>query len=133
MFWSNLLFILIYLFYVASGGAVGAVLRYLTSNFYKFYFPNFPIGTLFINFIGSFLIGILASNLDSRGTSYIFIKYFLIIGILGSFTTFSTFSLETIQLVNDKKLFLSLVYIFLSISLCIFGAFFGFNINKIWL
>ncbi len=124
---------MIQLIYVASGGAVGAVLRYLTSNFYKFYFPNFPIGTLFINFIGSFLIGILASNLESRGTSYIFIKYFLIIGILGSFTTFSTFSLETIQLVNDKKLFLSLVYIFLSISLCILGAFFGFNINKIWL
>ena len=121
------------LIYVASGGAVGAVLRYLTSNFYRFYFPNFPIGTLFINFIGSFLIGILASNLESRGTSYIFIKYFMIIGILGSFTTFSTFSLETIQLFNDKKLFLSLVYIFLSISLCIFGAFFGFNINKIWL
>ena len=124
---------MINLIYVASGGAVGAVLRYLTSNFYKFYFPNFPIGTLFINFIGSFLIGILASNLESRGTSYIFIKYFLIIGILGSFTTFSTFSLETVQLVNDKKLFLSLVYIFLSISLCILGAFFGFNINKIWL
>ena len=124
---------MINLFYVASGGAVGAVLRYLTSNFYKFYFPNFPIGTLFINFIGSFLIGILASNLESRGTSYIFIKYFLIIGILGSFTTFSTFSLEVIQLINDKKLFLSLVYIFLSISLCILGAFFGFNINKIWL
>jgi len=123
---------LINLIYVASGGAVGAVLRYLTSNFFRFYFPNFPIGTLFINFIGSFLIGILASNLESRGTSYIFIKYFLIIGILGSFTTFSTFSLETIQLVNDKKLFLSLVYILLSISLCIFGAFFGFNINKIW-
>ena len=124
---------MINLIYVASGGAVGAVLRYLTSNFFRFYFPNFPIGTLFINFIGSFLIGILASNLESRGTSYIFIKYFLIIGILGSFTTFSTFSLETIQLVNDKKLFLSLVYIFLSISLCILGAFFGFNINKIWL
>ena len=124
---------MINLIYVASGGAVGAVLRYITSNFYRFYFPNFPIGTLFINFIGSFLIGILASNLESRGTSYIFIKYFMIIGILGSFTTFSTFSLEIIQLANDKKLFLSLVYIFLSISLCIFGAFFGFNINKIWL
>ena len=122
---------MIKLIYVASGGAVGAVLRYLTSNFYKFYFPNFPIGTLFINFLGSFLIGILASHLETKGTSYLFIKYFLIIGILGSFTTFSTFSLEAIQLINDKKLFLLFIYIFLSISLCIFGAFFGLNINKI--
>ncbi|HJO13484.1 MAG: CrcB family protein [Pelagibacteraceae bacterium] len=121
---------MINLFYVASGGSLGAVLRYLTSNFYRFYFPNFPFGTLFINFLGSFLIGILASNLENQGTSYAFIKYFLIIGILGSFTTFSTFSLESIQLINDKKLFLLFIYIFLSISLCIFGAFFGFNINK---
>ena len=124
---------MISLVYVASGGALGAVLRHLTSNFFRFYFPNFPIGTLFINFLGSFLIGILASNLENKGVSYLFIRYILIIGILGSFTTFSTFSLETIQLVNDKKLFLSLVYILLSISLCILGAFFGFNINKIWL
>ena len=122
---------MINLFYVASGGSIGAVLRYLTSNYFRFYFPNFPFGTLFVNFFGSFLIGILASNLENKGVSYSFIRYFLIIGILGSFTTFSTFSLEAIQLINDKKLFLSLVYIFLSISLCILGAFFGFNINKI--
>ena len=122
---------MINLIYVASGGAFGAILRLFTSNFYKLYFPNFPIGTLFVNLFGSFLIGFFASRLENNGTSYVFIKYFLIIGILGSFTTFSTFSLEAIQLINDKKLFLSLVYVFLSISLCIFGAFFGFNINKI--
>ena len=119
------------LIYVASGGAIGAVLRYLIQNFIRFYFPNFPIGTLFINLFGSFLIGFFANKLENTGTSYVFIKYFLIIGVLGSFTTFSTFSLETIQLIYDKKLFLSSVYIFLSIFLCIVGAFFGFNINKI--
>ena len=101
---------MIKLIYVAGGGAVGTVLRYLTSNFYRLYFSNFPLGTLFINFIGSFLVGILASNLENNGTSYFFIKYFLIIGILGSFTTFSAFSFETIQLINDKKFFLSLIY-----------------------
>ena len=122
---------MISLFYVASGGSIGAVLRYLISNFYRFYFPNFPFGTLFINFLGSCLIGVLASSLENKGTSYLFIRYFLIIGILGSFTTFSTFSIEVIQLINEKKLFFSLVYIFLSITLCIFGAFFGFNIKKI--
>jgi len=121
---------LVNLIYVASGGAIGAVLRYLIQNFIRFYFPNFPIGTLFINFAGSFLIGLLASNLEYKGTSSIFIIYFLIIGVLGSFTTFSAFSLETIQLINENKIFLSLVYIFLSMSLCIFGAFFGFFINR---
>ena len=122
---------MISLLYVASGGAIGAVLRYLTSSFYKFYFPNFPIGTLFVNFIGCFLIGILASNLENQGTSFIFVKYFLIIGVLGSFTTFSAFSFEIFQLINDKKIFFSLIYIFLSVVLCILGVFFGYFLNKI--
>ena len=122
---------MINLIYVASGGAIGSVLRFLTSNFYKLYFPNFPIGTLFINFLGSFLIGFFANRLENNGTSSVFIEYFIIIGILGSFTTFSAFSFETIQLIYDKKVFLSLVYIFLSVFLCIVGAFIGLNINKI--
>ena len=122
---------MINLLYVASGGAIGAVLRYLISNFYKYYFPNFPIGTLFINFLGSFLIGVLATSFESNEVSSIFIKYFIIIGILGSFTTFSAFSIESVQLINDKKILLSLFYIFISIFLCISGAFFGYNINKI--
>ena len=121
---------MIHIIYIASGGAIGAVLRYLISIFYKYYFPNFPVGTLFVNFVGSFMIGILANSLDNKDISYVFIKYFLIIGILGSFTTFSAFSLETIQLINDKKLFLSLIYISLSVSLCISGAFLGLNISK---
>tara|TARA_B100001750_G_C15112347_1_gene400771 strand:+ start:124 stop:492 length:369 start_codon:yes stop_codon:yes gene_type:complete len=122
---------LAYLFYVAFGGAIGAVLRFSISNFYKIYFPNFPIGTLFINFFGSFLIGILASSLENQGSSTIFVKYFLIIGVLGSFTTFSTFSLESIELINDKKIFLVSIYIFLSVFLCILGAYIGYFMNRI--
>ena len=122
---------MIILLNVAGGGAIGAILRYLITNYYKFYFPNFPIGTLFVNFVGSFIIGILVHSLEKQGTNIVFIKHFIIIGLLGSFTTFSAFSLETIQLINDKKIFLSLIYIFLSIFLCILGAFFGYLINRV--
>jgi len=123
---------LINVIYVALGGALGSISRFLISNFYKFYFPNFPIGTLFVNIVGSFLIGVLVSYLEKNINAYNFIKYFLIIGVLGSFTTFSAFSIETIQLFNDKKIFLSFFYIFLSIILCISGAFAGYNINKLF-
>ena len=122
---------MIILLNVAGGGAIGAILRYLITNYYKFYFPNFPIGTLFVNFVGSFIIGILVHSLEKQGTNIVFIKHFIIIGLLGSVTTFSAFSLETIQLINDKKIFLSLIYIFLSIFLCILGAFFGYLINRV--
>lgn len=116
---------MVYLFYVAFGGAIGAVLRFSISNFYKIYFPNFPIGTLFINFFGSFLIGILASSLENQGSSTIFVKYFLIIGVLGSFTTFSAFSIETIELFKQAKIIMSINYIILSVTLSIVAAYIG--------
>ena len=119
------------LFFIATGGAIGAVARYLISIFYKYYFPNFPIGTLFVNFVGSVLIGILAGQIDNYVKYLPFVKYFIIIGLLGSFTTFSSFSIESIQLFNDKKIFLSLIYVFLSVFLCISGAFLGYQINKL--
>ena len=60
-----------------------------------------------------------------------FVKYFLIIGILGSFTTFSTFSLESVDLLLSKKFVQAFFYMFLSLSLCLLFTFFGLNINKL--
>ena len=97
----------IYFVYVAGGGALGASLRFLISNVCKDYFPYFPIGTLFVNVLGSFFIGLLVGYLNSREISEIFFKYFLIIGLLGSFTTFSAFSIETIELIKEGKISLS--------------------------
>ena len=116
---------------VACGGALGATLRYLSTNIFRFIYPNFPLSTLFVNIIGSLLIGVLMSFLQNNETSQNFIKYFIIIGLLGSFTTFSTFSYEIIELFNNKKIILPTFYICISVSTCIFFCFIGYNINKI--
>ena len=117
--------------FIASGGALGASLRYLVSSICKLYFTYFPLGTLCVNIIGSFIIGLLANYIYSKEVSDIFFKYFIIIGLLGSFTTFSSFSIETIELMKEGKTSLSLIYISLSFILCISSAFIGLSINKI--
>ena len=116
--------------YVAIGGALGASLRFIISNFLKNYFSYFPVGTLFVNVLGSLCIGILASYLFNKEISLEIIKYFLIIGFLGSFTTFSAFSIETIDMFKNGKIFMSFTYIFLSIFLSIFAAYIGISYNK---
>ena len=116
---------------VAFGGAIGATLRYFSTNIFKFIYPNFPLSTLFVNIAGSFFIGLLMSFLHNNETSQNFIKYFIVIGLLGSFTTFSTFSYEIIELFNNKKIILPTFYICISVSTCIFFCFIGYNINKI--
>ena len=122
----------IYFIYVAGGGALGASLRFFVQSISKLYFPNFPVGTLIVNIIGSFLIGLLANYFNSKEISELFYKYFIIIGLLGSFTTFSAFSIETIELFKEGRILLSLIYIFLSFILTISAAFLGLSLNKFW-
>ena len=116
---------------VSSGGALGAIVRYSIGNLSKIYFVNSFYSTLSINIIGSFLIGYLISLGYVKNISENFIKYFLIIGFLGSFTTFSAFSYEAVDLFLSKKMFLSLVYVIFSISFCIIAAYVGIYINKV--
>ena len=115
---------------IASGGSVGSVFRYFFSYFLKNYFNSFPLGTLCVNVLGSFLIGLTISYLNFKDGSEIFIKYFFIIGFLGSFTTFSAFSIDTIDLINEKKILLSMIYIMLSIFLSILAAYIGIILLK---
>ena len=122
---------MINIFWVALGGALGAILRLVSSSFFNLFFPNLPIGTFFVNVLGSFIIGLLINALEMRSSSEIFIKYFLIVGVLGSYTTFSSFSYEVIELYNNKKLFLSIIYILASVFSCIVAAYVGYTINKV--
>ena len=118
---------------VSSGGALGALLRFSLGNLLKIYFLNNFYATLSINIIGSFLIGYLVSLGYIKNFSESFIKYFLVIGLLGSFTTFSAFSYEVVDLFLSKKLFLGILYIISSVLFCIIAAYMGIYINKVWL
>jgi len=122
---------LINLLWVAVGGAVGATMRFLSISSVKYIFPSFPIGTLIVNIIGSFFIGFLMGYLENKNISSNIIKYFFIIGIFGSFTTFSAFSFDVVELINNKRLLVSFFYIFISIITCLFFCFFGYNFNRI--
>ena len=119
------------LFLVATGGALGASLRYLTSIFFKYFFYYSFVGTLVVNVLGSFLVGLFIYLLQNKSLSQDLIRYFFIIGVLGSYTTFSAFSFETIDLLTNNKLLLSFIYIFSSLVLCLIAAYVGLNINKI--
>ena len=121
---------IIKIIYIAIGGSLGSILRFAFSNFCKLYFPFFPIGTLLINVLGSFFIGLLISFLNNKEVSELLIRYFLIIGLLGSFTTFSAFSIETLDMYKHNGLSLSLLYVMLSIILSIFAAYIGFILIK---
>ena len=117
---------------VATGGALGAVLRYLLSNISKTLFVSSIYGTISVNILGSFLIGYFITSNIGNNLSENFIKFFLIIGVLGSFTTFSAFSFEVVELINSKKYISSFTYIFISIFICIMSAYLGTLLNKFW-
>ena len=84
-----------------------------------------------VNVFGSFLVGLFIYSLQNKNLSQDLIKYFFIIGVLGSYTTFSAFSFETIDLLTNNKLLLSFIYIFSSLVLCLIAAYIGLNINKL--
>ena len=119
--------------FVAIGGSIGASLRYFAYLFFKNYLlSNYLfLSTLFVNIVGSFLIGYAIMLMESKNLSVDFTKYFLIIGVLGSFTTFSTFSIESVDLLLSKKFFHAFSYMFFSLSLCLLFTFIGLNFNKI--
>ncbi|PPR46838.1 MAG: putative fluoride ion transporter CrcB [Alphaproteobacteria bacterium MarineAlpha5_Bin9] len=122
---------IIKIIYIAAGGSLGSVMRFLTSYLLKTNITQIPLSTLFVNVSGSFLIGLLINFLESKNSSEILIKYFFVIGLLGSYTTFSTFSFEIIELLKNGKLIISTLYVAISISLSLFFAYLGYYYIKL--
>lgn len=104
------------LFHVALGGAIGASLRYLTTvGAMRLFGPGFPVGTLIVNVLGSFLMGVLVVVLSHKGGMRL--APFLMTGILGGFTTFSAFSLDAATLWERGQTMLALGYVAASVLL----------------
>lgn len=115
---------------IAAGGALGAVLRYwVATAVYNNLGRDFPWGTLLVNVLGSVLIGFLAVFLAERVLALEW-RAALFIGFLGAFTTFSTFSLETVTLLQSGALGRALANILVSVLFCVVGTWFGMLVAK---
>jgi len=117
--------------YIAFGGAIGGVLRFLTSIFVaKFWQNHFPLATFLTNVVGCFLIGIFIGYLDKNNLTDSNLKWFLITGFCGGFTTFSTFGLENFNLFQSNNSFLAFAYIASSIIAGLFAVWLGLFLSK---
>ncbi|MDR0559218.1 MAG: fluoride efflux transporter CrcB [Prevotellaceae bacterium] len=115
---------------IIIGGGIGALLRYLSSQFINNFISNrFSLGTLFVNCIGAFLIGFLINTFDLFSINIKW-KLLTVTGFLGGYTTFSTYSLETVQYFINGNIKQAVINILLNNVLCILFVFLGIWIGK---
>lgn len=111
---------------VAAGGAVGSVARYLVGVWsVRVLGLAFPWGTLIVNLVGSFAIGLLAELIARRFNASMELRLLLVTGFLGGFTTFSAFSLDTIALYERGQVTTAAVYVLVSVVLSLAATFAG--------
>lgn len=118
------------LFIIGLGGAIGTILRYVMGGLdYRFSNGVFPISTLVVNVTGSLVIGFLWGIIDRFNFSPN-MRMFVFIGILGGYTTFSTFSLETFNLMRDGEYRIAIMNAALSLALSVGAVFVGYILSK---
>lgn len=119
-----------YLF-VSVGAAIGGAMRYWLSGVVHQILPsNFPYGTLTVNLIGSFLLGIFIFYFDENDLLSTQFRLLLTVGFCGGFTTFSTFSYETISLIRDSEFMLAVFNIALNVLFSLAGVILAYILSK---
>ncbi len=119
-------------FAVFLGSALGGIFRYYISGIVaRLTSGEIPFGTLAVNIVGSFIAGFIIFYIDDRGLLSKELKLFLVVGFCGGFTTFSTFSLETIRLLQDSEYFYAFINITLNNALSLGGALAALYLSKL--
>ena len=117
---------------VFLGGGLGATLRYgMSGMVHRIMGSDFPYGTLVVNILGCLLIGALMSVTEDRILLHPRMRLFLAIGLLGGFTTFSTFSYETVALLRSGAFLYGMLNVLLSVCVCLLATWIGTIIGKI--
>lgn len=119
---------------VAGGGAIGSVLRYLMATaIQRFTTGNFPYGTVCVNILGCFVIGLLYIWLIERAPDpRLSLRALLMVGVMGGFTTFSSFSLETIGLLMQGAYVGAVLNVVGSVALCLLGTTLGMYLARVF-
>ncbi len=116
---------------VAVGGALGSVARYLFSTFvYRFVPPVFPFGTFAVNLVGCTIFGVIAGLAQQRFVLAPEARAFLLIGVLGGFTTFSSFAFESLQLLRDGQVLYASINVAGQVVAGLVGLWFGFAVTS---
>ena len=114
------------LLFVAAGGALGSSMRYLVSSgIYTWFGRAFPWGTLVVNVVGSFVIGLLSILLVEKFNVAQEWRLAIVVGVLGGFTTFSSFSWDTLDLMQQGLTFKAMLNVLANVAMCLVAAWLG--------
>jgi len=117
--------------YIALGGAIGACLRYFcTTTIDSLFGKNMPFGTLTVNIVGSFALACLYGLIERHDISDSPYRALLGVGLLGAFTTFSTFSIETLTLLENGLWHKAIANVFLNVGACLLAAWLAIELMK---
>lgn len=117
---------------IALGGACGALSRYGIGRAVNIYLAqvHWPLGTFAVNIAGSFTIGALYVLITEKSSLHADWRYVLMVGFLGAFTTFSTFSLESVAMLEAGKIAMAMLYMAATLASCVIGCWLGMSLVR---